>query len=180
VSRVENLKVEDLSPEQQKVYAQVAGTRSGVNGPFPIWLRRPEIAQPAEILGTALRVAGKLDRRLFELMVLIIARYWSAQYEWSVHEKHALNVGISPETIAAIKVRRPPAFTRADEQAVYDLVTELNETKRVSAPTYERALRELGLDLLIELVSGAGFYTMVAMMLDVFEVEPRDGRRRLD
>lgn len=38
----------------------------------------------------------------------------------------------------------------------------------MSSATYDRALAALGLDLLIELVTAAGFYTMVAMMLQTF------------
>ncbi len=180
MSRVEDLKIEEFTSEQQRLYAEIAGTRKrGVGGPFAIWLRSPAIAHPANQLGNALRVAGKLDKRLFELMVLVIARHWSAQYEWFVHESAALNVGLSGDVIAAIRERRTPAFGRLDEQVVYDLVTELNETKQVSPVTYARGLKELGLDTLIELISAAGFYTMVAMVLNAFDVAAPEGSRPL-
>ncbi len=180
MSRVEGLKFEELTAEQRQLFDEIAGTRKrGVGGPFAIWLRTPAIGNPANQLGNALRAWGKLDKRLFELMVLIVARHWSAQYEWYVHENAALNAGIGREVVDAIRERRKPILAAKDEQLVYDLVTELNESKQVSPTTYENARQELGLDLLIELISAAGFYTMVAMMLNAFDVEAPDGARPL-
>lgn len=180
MSRVEPLQEENLTPEQQKLFAEIAGTRKrGVGGPFPIWLRNPAVCAPANALGNALRAYGKLDKRLFELMVLVVARHWTAQYEWQVHEVAAVNAGLGREVIEAIRHRHTPFFSRRDEQVVYNLITELNEQKHVSVQSYEEARVELGLDLLIELVSAAGFYTMVAMMLNTFDVEAPDSARPL-
>ena len=82
MARVEDLKLESLTPEQKAIHDRIAGTRGGtVRGPFAIWLRNPKIADAADRFGTTLR-NGDLDQRLFELMVLIVARHWSAQYEW--------------------------------------------------------------------------------------------------
>ncbi len=179
MSRVPDLPPESLSPEQKRLYDEIGGTRRGVKGPFAIWLRRPDIADPANRFGNALRLSGKLDKRLFELMVLIIARHWSAQYEWFAHESRAREVGVATDVIEALRHRRTPPFAGADERAVYDVVTELNETRALGSATYDRALGILGLDRMIELVTGAGFYTMVAMMLNAFDAPVPGGERPL-
>jgi 4-carboxymuconolactone decarboxylase len=84
-----------MMAEQKRVYQEIGGARGGlVRGPFVIWLRNPEIADLANQFGNSLRLRGKLDKRLFELMVLIVARHWSAQYEWFAHEKAALKAGV--------------------------------------------------------------------------------------
>jgi len=169
MSRVPDLDPGNLSNRQQDVYAAIAGPRGGVvRGPFAIWMRNPGIAEKANAFGNELRVAGKLDKRLFELMVLTIARHWSAQYEWFAHEKAALDAGLPAEIVEAIRHGHPPRFEQHDEAVVYSLVAELNRDRTVSTATYDRALAALGLDLLIELVTAAGFYTMVAMMLQTF------------
>ena len=116
-----------------------------MRGPFAIWLRHPALAEAADRLGTILR-HGSLDQRLFELMVLLVARHWSAQYEWFAHARHALEAGLPPAVIDAIRHRRKPDFTRDDERLIYDLVTEMNETRTLSQPTYDRAIALLGLD----------------------------------
>ena len=77
-------------------------------------------------------------------MALIVARHWSAQYEWFVHEKNGLEAGLTPAVVDAIRTRCAPEFTREDERVVYDTITELNETHTLSQPAYDRALTALG------------------------------------
>jgi len=111
--------------------------------------------------------------------VLVVARHWTSQFEWHTHEKYALEGGITPEAIDAIRHRRVPVFEREDEQLVYDVVTELSESKALSAETYARAYDYFGEELLVELISAAGLYTMVAMMLNAFDAPIPAGARRL-
>lgn len=179
MARVEDLKPETLTPEQKAIHDRIAGSRGGtVRGPFAIWLRNPPLADAADKFGTILR-KGKLDGRLFELMVLLVARHWSAQYEWFAHERHAREVGLPEPVIEAIRHRRKPELTRNDERVVCDLVTEMNETKTLSQPTYDRAVALLGIDHVIELITSLGFYTMVAIMLNCFDAPVPGGARPL-
>ena len=84
MGRVASLKPEELSPEQKKLYDDIAGARGRVGGPFGIWLRQPSLADPANRFGNALRLHGKLDKRLFELMTIVVARPGGAPFEWLV------------------------------------------------------------------------------------------------
>jgi 4-carboxymuconolactone decarboxylase len=179
MGRVASLKPEDLSPEQKKLYDDIAGARGRVGGPFGIWLRQPEVADPANRFGNALRLHGKLDKRLFELMTVVVARHWGAQYEWFVHAEAGRKAGLTDDVIEALRTKRKPEFSRDDEQLVYDIVTELSESKHLSDASYKRALDFFGLDLLIELITATGFYTLVAMMLNAFDVDTPDGTRPL-
>ena len=179
MARVPDLPFEALTPEQKRIHKEIAGTRSGVRGPFALWLRNPDLADRANQLSNVLRLHGRLEKRLFELLVLIVARHWSAQYEWFAHEKAGLKAGLLPEVVEAIRARRRPEFLREDERLVYDVITELNESQTLSQPSYTRALAGLGLDLLIELITAAGFYTMIAMMLNAFDAPVPGGERPL-
>jgi 4-carboxymuconolactone decarboxylase len=177
--RVDDVRPEDMTPQQKEVAAAIAGTRGGVvRGPFAIWLRNPPLAAAADKLGTALR-QGSLEKRLFELMVLVIARHWSAQYEWYAHAKQGLAAGLASAVVEAIRERRPPEFTRDDERLIYDVVIEMNETRTLSQPTYGRTVAALGLDRTIELITSIGFYTMVAIMLNGFDAPVPGGERPL-
>jgi 4-carboxymuconolactone decarboxylase len=163
--------VEELTPEQRRLHDEIMRTREkGLSGPFGVWLRNPSVAEPAERLQNAFRLHSKLDRRVAELLVLLVARDWTAQYAWYLHEKLALKAGLDADAVAAIRDRRRPEALRDDEQVIYDVVTELQTTKTVSAATYDRALQVLGAEVLIEAVSAVGFYAMVCMTLNVFEV----------
>lgn len=51
----------------------------------------------------------------------------------------------------------------------------LHETKRVSDQTYQEIEQLLGTDTLIDLVAIAGYYTLISMTINVFEVPPPAG-----
>src|SRR4029077_1032121 len=115
VARLDPLPLEDLTPEQNALHAVLGGSRNGrVSGPFAIWLRNPAVADAANKLTWALRDSGKVEKRLYELIVLIITRYWSARYAWASHEGAAAAAGISPETIEAIRNQQKPDFKKDD------------------------------------------------------------------
>jgi 4-carboxymuconolactone decarboxylase len=177
VSRVPDLDPQEMTAEQQRVYAEVKGPRGNVGGPFALWVRLPLIADAANRFGNAVRLDGKLDRRLFELIVLVIARHWSAQYEWFVHEPAALKAGLAPGIVDAIRVGMQAPFERDDERIVAGLTAELQETRTVSQATFDRVIAAFGLELMIEMISVIGFYTTAAMMINAFDA-PVPGNAR--
>jgi 4-carboxymuconolactone decarboxylase len=179
MTRVPNLTLEELSPEQRRLHDEIASTRSRVGGPFAIWLRTPRIAEAANHFGGVLRRDSNLEKRLFELMVLVIARHWDAQYEWYAHEKAGRAAGLSDAVIESLRAGERPAFTRDDEALIYDVTHELMARKQLSDATYARALDVLGLDLLIEFITAIGFYTSVAVVLNGFDVPTPDGSHPL-
>src|SRR5271166_3944467 len=77
----------DRLTRDQKTMADhlLAGERGGLNGPFNVTLRSPEMGDLAQKLGAQLRFHSSLPKRLNELAILMTARFWSAQYEWSAH-----------------------------------------------------------------------------------------------
>jgi 4-carboxymuconolactone decarboxylase len=177
MSRVPDLDPQAMTAEQQRIYAEIKGPRGGVGGPFALWIRLPQIADAANRFGNALRLDGKLDRRLFELMVLVIARHWNAQYEWFVHEPAALKAGLDQRIVAAIRDGKEPPFEHNDERIVVVLTTELLETRTVSQETYGLVLSAFGLERFIEMITVAGFYTTAAMMINAFDAAvPGDAR----
>ena len=179
--RLDELDPARLTPEQKAVYDTIAPQHTGhVRGPWAVALRVPEVAAHAHALYERLCVDTKLGKRLFELMVLTVARQWTSQFEWHTHEKYAREFGISDAAIEAIRTGAVPHFERADEQIVYDVVTELSATKALGADTYARALAAFGEELLVELISAAGLYTMVAMMLNAFDVPVPATSKRLE
>jgi len=176
MSRLPPIDPSDMTALQKKLYDEIAGPRGGaVGGPFAVWMRRPEIAARANEFGNALRLNGTLERRLFELAVLVIARYWSAQYEWYVHEAAARKVGLEDAIIEAIRHGRTPTFAGGSDELVYDFVRELCETRTVGEHTFARATAALGTEVLIELVTVIGFYTIAAMVINVFDAPVPDG-----
>ena len=56
-------------------------------------------------------------------------------------------------------------------------MTELLETRSLSQPSYDRLIKEFGVDLTIEIVSVAGFYGMIATVLKGFDVPTPNGEK---
>ena len=181
MTRVPEVLPDQLSPEQRKVHDLIVSTRGGViRGPFAMWIRNANLAAAANQLGNAVRLEGKLDAKLFELIILVIARQWSAQYEWFAHAQEAARVGLDPAIVEAIRTHRVPSFRSPRETVIYEMVRELIDTRNLSDTTYSRALDMFGIDLVMEVVTVAGFYTLVAMMLKAFDAPVPGGARPLD
>jgi 4-carboxymuconolactone decarboxylase len=177
MARIDDVKREDLSARQQQIYDDIMRSRprKSLTGPFSVWIHTPDIAEHADRLVSAFRVAPKLDKRLLELIILMMCRDATAKYAWSVHVPLGLKEGLTQETIDAIQARKRPAFKRDDERLIYDLVTELLTTKTVTSATFDRAKAAFGLEGVIEAVTCAGFYGMIGFVLNVFDIPPQPG-----
>jgi 4-carboxymuconolactone decarboxylase len=179
MSRLAAIDANKLSAEQRMTYDQIMRARGHMRGPFAVWLRNAELCENTLKLQEMFASRVQLERRLLELMILVAARLATAQYAWFIHEPHARNLGISPEIIEAIRERRTPEFAREDERLVYDITVELNSTRTLSASSYRRGMETFGEQVMVELVSAIGFYSMVAMTLNAFDVSVPTGNNPL-
>jgi 4-carboxymuconolactone decarboxylase len=177
VARLDPLPVEQLSPQQRAIHDKIKGNRPKLGGPFGVWLRNPDLASAASSVVDVLRGNGRLDKRTYELIVLTVARHWSAQYAWAVHEPIARGLGFSDEMVDSIKARRRPTSAKPEEVLAYDAVTELLAGKVLSTATYDRLIEQFGLDTTIELISTAGLYNMISTVLNGFDVPTANGEK---
>jgi len=83
---------------------------------------------------------------------------------------------VAPEVIAAIRERRAPAFSDEGEEVAYRFSSELLARRRVSPQTYRAARERFGENGVMELVTLLGYYTLVSMTLNVFEVPLPEGQ----
>ena len=159
---------QQLTPEQKTMVNDLlAGTRTSLNGPFNALLRSPEMGNLAQKLGEYLRFRTSLPRRLNEMAILLTAKWWSAQYEWSAHKTLALSAGLNAALIDDIQAGRRPARMQPDETVIYDFSVELRERRRVSDATFEAAKSLLGEKGVIDLIAVMGYYDLVSMVLNV-------------
>ena len=169
--RLTPLDLNKLTPEQKKAAdAIVAGPRGGLRGPFEAWLRSPVLADRAQRLGEYCRFNNTLPKDLMELAICLIGRHFKAQFEFYAHARLAKEAGLAAEIVEAIRTRQTPPFKREAERIVYDFVTEYLATNRVAAPNYKRAVDAFGEQGVVDLVGVCGYYMLVSMTLNVFEV----------
>jgi len=55
----------------------------------------------------------------------------------------------------------------ADEEAVYNFITELFKTRQVSDPTFAAVKNVVGERGIVDLLASAGFYQIVSMFMNV-------------
>jgi len=169
--RLAPLDLNKLTSEQKQVAdAIVAGPRGALRGPFEPWLRSPALADRAQKLGEYCRFNNSLPRDLSELAICLIGRHFKAQYEFFAHARLAREAGLAAEIVEAIRTRQSPPFKRDAERIVHDFVMEYLATHRVSAPNYKRAVDAFGERGVVDLVGVCGYYMLVSMTLNVFEM----------
>jgi 4-carboxymuconolactone decarboxylase len=166
--RFKTLTPETMTPEQRRVAeAIVKGPRAGMRGPFNALLRSPALADKAQQLGEHVRFKTSLPPPLKELAILVTARHWTAQYEWYAHNRLAREAGLDPKICDAIAEGRKPAGMSAREAMVYEFCTELLATTQVSDATFAKTREHFGEAGVIELTVTCGYYSLVAMVLNV-------------
>lgn len=179
MTRVASIDPENLNERQRKAYEAIAASRpGGVRGPLAVWLARPEFADLAQSLGRYCRFETLLPPRLSELAILVTARVWSSEFEWQAHKKFALKAGLATSTIEAVRQGRVPDFSSDDESIVHDFALAVHRDRKVSQNLYNKAVSILGEAAVIDLTGLLGYYALVAMTINVFDVDPLDPTAR--
>jgi 4-carboxymuconolactone decarboxylase len=106
------------------------------------------------------------------MVILITAREWTQEFEWSHHYKYALEAGLPRAIIDAIADGRRPEAMGEDEAAAYDFAIELHRRKSVSDATYARLLALYGEQGVIDLTGICGYYSLLAMVMNVARTKP--------
>lgn len=153
------------------------GTSITPRGPFAVWMHAPELGELAQKLGAHCRYGTGLPPRLSEFAILCTARLWHAQYEWFAHAPMAAKGGVQPKTIEELRRGHAPKSAPKDERAIYDFILELYKTKRVGERTYKRVQSLLGDKAIVELVGILGYYALISMTLNVFQMLPPENEK---
>jgi 4-carboxymuconolactone decarboxylase len=166
--RMPEIPRDQMSAAQKQAHDEIAsGPRGAVYGPFVPLLRSPELMRRLQRTGEYVRYQNVLPPKISELAILITARQWTQQFEWHHHHPIALEQGVKPAIAQAIAEGRRPRDMGEDEEIVYELCGELRQNQRVSDETYARALARFGEQGIIELVVLVGYYTLMAMVMNV-------------
>ena len=168
---------ETMTEDQRRVHELiVSGPRGAVRGPLAIWLHRPLLAERAQALGAYCRYGSSLSPRLSELAILTMARLWSAEYEWWAHKPPAQAAGLEPGIIEALRTGATPDFgADAEASVVHRVVQELTEKRTLTRPLHDEAQATLGSGRLVDLVGLCGYYTLISMTINAFDIDLPDG-----
>lgn len=178
--RFQELKPEELNAQQRRIFDEIAaGPRGTVPAPHQVWLNNPALCDHAQQLGAYCRYGTALPTALSELAILVVGRSWKADYEWWAHAKIARDAGVSDAIIEAIRTGQQPDFAGAAENSdvVYRAAKAMLEVGRLDDALFAEADAKLGRTGLIDLVGIVGYYCLISVTLNVFEVPTPDGSK---
>jgi len=166
--RMPGIPVDQMTAAQKKAHDEIAsGPRGALYGPFVPLLRSPEFMSRLQKAGEYLRYGNVLPKKISEFVILLTARQWTQEVEWHLHYPIALKLGLKPEIAAAIAEGRRPEGMSQDEEIVHEFCSELRQNQGVSDKTFQRALARFGEQGIIDLVGLIGYYTLMAMVMNV-------------
>lgn len=185
MTRLTSLTRADLDDDQAGVWDGLVESRGGgvdlfapdggLVGPFNSWVHAPRIGRRLSSLGAHLRFRTSLDRRLSEIAICTVGAHWHSEFEFWAHAPMAIEHGVSESVIDALRAGEVPEFERGDERTIHAVVHQLLHDRRVDDATFAAAKALLGEVGLVELVSTVGYYCLISMTLNLFEVALPDG-----
>jgi 4-carboxymuconolactone decarboxylase len=170
----------DALPEDQRRFHDAVNAirRRPISGPFIVTMNSsPDLAARFAHLGHYFHARGQADESIVSIRVrafisLIGSRALDAPYEWAAWVNWALEAGIPQDTVDAIRDGKPPAHLTSEEKLVMEFCTQMiSGNHRVSDATFKAALDHFGTQGLVELVVTLGYFAMIALPLNAFEIE---------
>jgi len=145
--------------------------------------RHPDLTETFLPFNTRLLLHNTLPPRLRELAILRVARRCTCAYEWAHHVKIAARAGLSEAEIeaagrgeVAASLDSASLDSASLDSAVLSAVDELGDTCNLSDRTWARLGEHLDERQLMDLVFTIGAYSLLAMALNTFGVEPEQER----
>jgi 4-carboxymuconolactone decarboxylase len=155
---------DSMSQTQQRLYQHTVKVLGAPVGPRMVLLNHEALAETWAAYSDVIKKAG-FSARLRELVVLVLARWWDADFEWYAHEKLARQAGLPDQVIEAIRQDLAPEFDDPADATVHAYCRSILERHAVTDELYERTRELLGTIGIIELTALIGQYTSVAITL---------------
>ena len=149
-------------------------SRGSLHGPFSMFLHCPELAGRVAHLGAFVRFEGSLDMRVRVLAALVTAREFDAIYVWGAQTGSARQQDVSEATITAIREKHTRGIPPEDAQIVA-FTQQLLQNHRADDATIKALQERFGNEGLLQLTGAIGYYSLLAMTVNVCELEAAPG-----
>jgi 4-carboxymuconolactone decarboxylase len=168
-----------LPADQRRFHDAVrAIRRHPISGPFITLLNSsPDLATRVAHLGHYFHARGQADEsivpmRVRGLIAAIGARALDGVYEWAAWINWALDAGVPQAAVDAIRERKPLGPLPPEDALVMDICVQLaSGDHRLDDRTFAVALDRFGAQGLVELVAALGYFALIAIPLNAFEIE---------
>ncbi len=181
--RIEPLAPGTLNAEVRYVHDEIASligrSQSQVNmmndegallGPFAPMLRYPQFGIPALSFARTLDIYATLDKKVREIIILTVGAAFNARFILYAHETMAEAFGIDAAVIASLAAGGHPNGLNEQETIAHNIAYTLATGHVVPESTYKHAVKLFGQDAVAELFFLIGSYSLIAMVLNGFDV----------
>jgi 4-carboxymuconolactone decarboxylase len=171
MARIAILERDNMNVEQARVYDAAKQSSGIVGGPYYAYIRLPKLFDACQSLRASLS-SGPLSLREQQIVNLVVARHWNAQYPWFAQARRSLSIGIQKAVIDAINTHGTPSLADARERTCFAVARELLSNKDLSDDSYAAAEKTMGLESLVALVAQIGSFSMTCMTASTFKIDP--------
>jgi 4-carboxymuconolactone decarboxylase len=174
MSRLSKLDEDHLTPDVRAyVDALQSGPRGkvGLIGPFGVWAHAPHLGMAAQAFGATLRFKTSLPERVKEIAICTVGAHYKAKFEFAAHGPMAIAAGVPADTVDAIRLGKDPELSDPADRASYRIARELLNEHRLSDATFADGKARFGEAALVELVTIIGYYCLISLTLNAFDVE---------
>ena len=157
--------------EQKAVLDEIlSGPRGNLNGPFPGWIHSPELAQHDPNASAPSADTKQACRFGFPNLPSWLPRH-AGNRRWngsSIIRSRSKRV-FPPQSRTPSTIIDHP-FDGPDDALIFDFAMQLYENKRITDATFNQAVTRFGHVTVINLVGLLGYYALVAMTLNTFNM----------
>lgn len=192
MSRVLPPKPDEMTEAQQAMYDGIVhgprtpkGGRSPfidaegrLIGPFGIWNIAPNVGDAVQNVGVAVRYNTSLSARVREIAILAVGAAYKANFEWYAHAPLAVAAGVSAEQLERLRQGDDPEGLSEEEELAIALARELIDDRAASEATMQAVIAAFGKETSVELVTLIGYYAMLCITLNAFDVDLPPGEAK--
>ena len=160
--------------------AQIFDMLAGPSGEPPrgtiaIALYSPAVAAALGRISAYLRAESSLEPGLLELLGLIAAREMDLAYEWSTHYQSALQAGLPPAVIEAVRLNGPTARLANFDALIIDFGRQLFRSRHVDSATFAAVVQRQGRRGTFEIILALTYPMMAGILQRAVDQRPPNG-----
>lgn len=178
MARVPYVDRPQLDAEGQEIYDRIRRDRNAdkVGLQFRALLNSPQAAGYLTSMGAELRFRSAIPENLKEFAIIVVAREWNSDIEWTAHAALAAKAGVSATSIETIRSGKPVTTLTADEQLIVRFVHQLLREKKLTDDVFAAAGKLLGTRGVVDLTLTCSYYTAINMAQIALKPEMDPGR----
>ncbi len=179
MARVPYVNREELDAEGQQIYDRIRNDRNSptVGLQFRAMLHSPKAASHLTSMGAQLRFQSALPENLKEFAIIVLAREWGSDIEWTAHAVLAAKAGVSAESIEAVRTRKAPAGLTAEEKTIAGFVLPLLREKTLPDDAFAAAAKLLGTRGVVDLTLTCSYYSAICLAQIALKPEMEPGKQ---